>query len=360
MISYAQNGEDVVLARLFRASNGFYVDIGAGHPVVDSVTKHFYDRGWCGINVEPLPEEHLLLTQHRPRDINVRAAVAASNGPVTLYPGPPSNRGATTLVAEFAPPADERGPPPEPIQVDSIRLLDLLEEHGMRAIDFLKIDVEGYEAVVIGDVDWKTVRPRVVVIESTLPNTTTPSHGEWEPVMLAAGYECALFDGLNRFYARNDDAEALETLSAPINVFDDAQPWHWVRRVEQAEARAADADARTSALTAARDEAVEYAATVEAARDEAVEHAATVEAARDEAVEHAATVEAARDEAVKYAATVEAARDEAVEYAATLEAARAEADRWSEAVCREVADLSATARVLLLRALPNAADLSPP
>ena len=90
----------------------------------------------------------------------MRAAVAASTGLVTLYPGPPSNRGASTLVAEFAPPADELGPPPEPIQVASIRLLDLLDQHGMRAIDFLKIDVEGYEAVVIGDVDWKTVRPR--------------------------------------------------------------------------------------------------------------------------------------------------------------------------------------------------------
>ncbi len=56
MVSYAQNGEDVVLARVFGDRRaGFYVDVGAGHPVVDSVTKHFYDLGWRGINVEPLP-----------------------------------------------------------------------------------------------------------------------------------------------------------------------------------------------------------------------------------------------------------------------------------------------------------------
>ena len=54
MISFAQNFEDVILARVFQGrSAGFYVDIGAGDPVTLSVTKWFYDQGWSGINVEP-------------------------------------------------------------------------------------------------------------------------------------------------------------------------------------------------------------------------------------------------------------------------------------------------------------------
>ena len=56
MISYAQNFEDVILWRALRdVPNGFYIDIGAGHPVADSVTMHFYEHGWRGINVEPDP-----------------------------------------------------------------------------------------------------------------------------------------------------------------------------------------------------------------------------------------------------------------------------------------------------------------
>jgi hypothetical protein len=44
MISYAQNFEDVMIARLFDAGyRGFYVDIGAAHPDFLSVTRHFYD-----------------------------------------------------------------------------------------------------------------------------------------------------------------------------------------------------------------------------------------------------------------------------------------------------------------------------
>ena len=54
MISYAQNQEDVMLARaLAGTTNGFYIDVGAHDPVIDSVTKMFYDRGGRGINVEP-------------------------------------------------------------------------------------------------------------------------------------------------------------------------------------------------------------------------------------------------------------------------------------------------------------------
>jgi len=56
MVSYAQDAEDVMLQRAFpRDYRGFYIDAGASDPVQFSVTKHFYDRGWRGINIEPVP-----------------------------------------------------------------------------------------------------------------------------------------------------------------------------------------------------------------------------------------------------------------------------------------------------------------
>jgi hypothetical protein len=75
MTSYAQNREDVILNRIFKdVKDGFYIDIGAYHPAVASVTKAFYDRGWSGINVEPgsVFDE---LERARPRDVNLKAAV---------------------------------------------------------------------------------------------------------------------------------------------------------------------------------------------------------------------------------------------------------------------------------------------
>ena len=59
MISYAQNFEDVILQRVFHTCDqGRYIDIGGYDPTIDSVTKHFYDRGWSGVNVEPVARFH--------------------------------------------------------------------------------------------------------------------------------------------------------------------------------------------------------------------------------------------------------------------------------------------------------------
>ncbi|MFO1146553.1 MAG: hypothetical protein U1E33_08440 [Rhodospirillales bacterium] len=80
MISYAQNFEDVLLFRCFgKLPDGFYVDIGAFDPVVDSVTKAFYDQGWSGINVEHSPSIEDL-RRDRPRDINLAIAISDAEG----------------------------------------------------------------------------------------------------------------------------------------------------------------------------------------------------------------------------------------------------------------------------------------
>jgi hypothetical protein len=58
------------------------------------------------------------------------------------------------------------------------------------------------------------------VVEATEPGSPAPTHEGWEPILLDAGYRCALFDGLNRFYAQADDEDALDRLLAPANVLD--------------------------------------------------------------------------------------------------------------------------------------------
>ena len=89
MISYAQNFEDVMIARLFDAGyRGFYVDIGAAHPDFFSVTRHFYNQGWSGINVEPTFRFYPLLRKARPNDINLQCAVGNSPGRATFYEFP--------------------------------------------------------------------------------------------------------------------------------------------------------------------------------------------------------------------------------------------------------------------------------
>jgi FkbM family methyltransferase len=264
MISYAQNSEDVVLARLFdRQAAGRYIDVGAGHPVGDSVTKHFYDAGWRGVNVEPMAHEYQLLCSARPDDVNVHAALSDKAGEATLYEAPPENRGASTLVPDIVDRYD--GQSFTPVRVELNTLAEVWERHPT-AVDFLKIDVEGHEEAVIRGGAWEELRPRVVVVEATEPNSTEPSHEAWEPLLVANGYLCALFDGVNRFYAQVDDDEALETLAVPANVFDDYEPWKWASQL----AGAKDHTENVEAARAAAEDRVAQLEDVRAAADNRV------------------------------------------------------------------------------------------
>ena len=221
-VSWAQNGEDVVLARALRPDlhPGFYIDVGAGHPETDSVTRAFSLRGWTGINIEPLPEEFALITAARPDDINLNIAIGTVAGTARLFAGPPESRGLSTMNHEFADHYLNKGQAFEPIDVEVRTLADVVAEHARQTVDFLKVDVEGLELDVLASADWATFRPRIVVVEATLPESTVPSHEEWEHLLIDAGYVFTLFDGLNRFYARSDEPELAARLSAPANVTD--------------------------------------------------------------------------------------------------------------------------------------------
>jgi FkbM family methyltransferase len=220
VVSFSQNAEDVRLWRVFRdVENGFYVDIGANDPATWSVTKLFYDAGWNGINVEPGPTYNLLV-EARARDVNVRAAVGLDSGTSDFWIAYPETCLSTCHpdVHAHVPELIDRF---ERVTVDATRLDQLLATHASdRAIQFLKIDVEGAEAEVIASSDWTRFRPEVVVVEAVATMDSRPTHEAWEPMLLAADYHFAVFDGLNRFYVADECAHLTASLAYPIGVLD--------------------------------------------------------------------------------------------------------------------------------------------
>lgn len=216
MISYAQNREDVLLDRVFmNAAVGFYIDIGAYHPTIGSVTKTFYDRGWSGINVEPgaVFEE---LARERSRDINIRAVVVDHEGDVDFFENA-SDAGMSKVVEKSATPDGEG----KLCRVRAVTLDGLLARHAAgQEIDFLKIDAEGSEAAIIRSTNWKLFRPQVLVIEATAPWSNNLVNQNWEPTLLAGGFLRAYFDGINVFYIRAESKELLRHFQAPVNVLD--------------------------------------------------------------------------------------------------------------------------------------------
>ncbi len=85
IVSFAQNREDVRLARVLTAPTGFYIDVGASRPTQLSITRHFSDRGWHGVNIEPRPAGAAALRDARPRDITVESAAGRAAGEATFF-----------------------------------------------------------------------------------------------------------------------------------------------------------------------------------------------------------------------------------------------------------------------------------
>jgi hypothetical protein len=106
--------------------------------------------------------------------------------------------------------------------VPTVRLDTLLEQTqwGHGEIHFMVVDVEGAEAQVLSTIDLTVWRPRVLVIEATLPNSTESTAAEWEPGVLEAGYEFCLFDGVSRFYVAKEHREMMAALSYPACALD--------------------------------------------------------------------------------------------------------------------------------------------
>lgn len=218
-VSYAQNNEDVMLARVFRGLDaGFYIDVGAQDPRIDSVTKLFYDRGWRGINMEPVEAWYQKLCQDRPRDVNLRLAAGAREGVVDFYEI--ADTGLSTSSAEFAQRHEAQGHDSIARKVQ-VRTLDAIcAEHGVEVVHFLKIDAEGDEADVLRGIDLVSTRPWVILVESTEPNSPVSTHARWESLLTDRGYGFVYSDGLNRFYLASEHATRGDAFATPPSVLD--------------------------------------------------------------------------------------------------------------------------------------------
>ena len=175
--------------------NGFYIDVGANDPDIISVTKAFYLSGWNGINIEPLPNKYLSLIEKRPKDINLQIGAGKVRGNATLYLAGPGS----TLHKNYIPNQNKT------INITIDTMSNICDKYvpKKKRIQFCKIDVEGEEKNVLLGYDFTKYRPKIFLIESTLPATYIPSYSSWEYILISNDYLFAYQYEINRFYIDN-------------------------------------------------------------------------------------------------------------------------------------------------------------
>ena len=251
-VSYAQNFEDVMLWRALKhIENGFYVDIGAQDPLVDSVSLAFYEHGWRGVHVEPTQQYSDKLRLARPDESVFQVAIGNQAGTLTFYEF--DDTGLSTADSDVARRHQEAGFRCNETLVPVISLDTFFERIGVQDIHWLKLDVEGLEKAVLKSWTSASVLPWVLVIESTRPMTQEQSHDDWEQLLLDKGYEYVYFDGLNRFYISPEHTDLASSFSSPPNIFDGfllsgsaSQPFYKLleTKAQQAETKAQQAETK--------------------------------------------------------------------------------------------------------------------
>lgn len=236
-VSYAQNFEDLMLWRALRhVERGTYVDVGAQHPTIDSVSKAFYVNGWRGIHIEPVPEYAEMLRQDRPDEVVLQVALGEAEGvlPLNII----SETGLSTAVDQYAQAHHEHGFVTQQVHVPMLTLKTALGMLAGRELHWLKIDVEGFETQVLKGWDSSVLRPWILVVEATIPGSSEADYAQWDPIVQNAGYRFVYFDGLNRFYIADEHPELAPAFATPPNVFDDVRlsgyaSWGLYREVEE-------------------------------------------------------------------------------------------------------------------------------
>lgn len=189
--SYSQEGEDMILSRIFGDTPiGFYVDVGAHHPFRFSNTYYFYKKGWRGINIDAMPNSMKLFNKFRSRDVNLEIPISDNEQLLTYFSfNEPALNGFSEELSR-----ERHGKNgyiiQQEIKLKTSKLSYVLDEHlsnGMK-IDFLSIDVEGLDLNILKSNNWVKYRPKCILIEILGSSLSDIENGEIAILLKQYGY----------------------------------------------------------------------------------------------------------------------------------------------------------------------------
>lgn len=168
--SYSGEGEDMILRKIFyKKEKGFYIDVGAYHPKKSSNTYYFYKKGWKGINIDAMPGSMKLFNRLRKRDINLEIPIGKDGEEVRYYEF--EDKALNGFESESLIARDPSKPQNTLKKIHQLKtqslnsILDTYLPKG-QSIDFMSIDVEGQEMVILQSLDFEKFKPLWILSEN--------------------------------------------------------------------------------------------------------------------------------------------------------------------------------------------------
>lgn len=205
--SYSQFGEDLIVEKLLNNGVKFYLDIGANDPYWTSNTKRFYLKGASGINIEPNARMIDKFNKCRKRDINLNFGIGNKTGSCSFFEFIPtelstfSQENADTYIKKGYFLVAKR-------EIEIMPLSCILNKYlGERIIDFMSIDVEGFEMECLRSNNWDLYKPKIICIEAGgIGRDFSKDFIEQFFFLTKRGYSLSYYNGVNAIYSLADNS----------------------------------------------------------------------------------------------------------------------------------------------------------
>ena len=182
-------------------SEGFSVDVGCFHPVKGNTTYVLYRRGWRGINIDVDPVKIEACNLRRPQDTNITCAVSLQAGNAFfLKKGYWSSLNSLEELKR----AEKEGWRKMEVQTDTLTSLVDKTRYRNRQIDFLSVDVEGHDLIVLQSLDFDRYRPRVICVETWDTTLDGVIASELYRFLVSEGYRLINWVSLNLIFMHRD------------------------------------------------------------------------------------------------------------------------------------------------------------
>ena len=206
---YSQHGEDFLLNKIFgNKPNGYFVEVGCLDGIEYSNTYFFEKKGWKGACIEAHNVYINYLRANRPGSVVVHCAVGeADKDSVVFY----ANKAGSLSTLDKN--EEERWKKNyaedfhgfEEQRVAMRTLTSIFDDLGVKEIDFVSLDIEGYEVKALLGLNFKKYRPGVFVIEYK-----DETHKQQvEEILFRFGYHFLSQIGCNLFYGLNSSNKSV-------------------------------------------------------------------------------------------------------------------------------------------------------